>query len=186
MTLYDICKMISEVEEGLMYGNISFSYDNLMSAMKPGHPADILDDILSIIGWDVFKGETPEREKIEDVLTQLKAFKSCFKVKQLKQPIEALDNYLNPRILLSFPIHIEESGESFVEFAVTDKELQKIKKAIKNGDEFEEASGLKSLYGKVMRAAKRQIKEDIALTFDNIDFDDIEYCVDYPEISEDE
>lgn len=94
MTLYDICKMIAEVEEGLACGGIDFSYDNLMSAMKPGHPADILDDILSIIGWDVFKGETPERKKIEKVLSELKNFKACFKVKQLKKPIDALEKYL--------------------------------------------------------------------------------------------
>ena len=50
MTLYDICTEIAEIEDGLYYGDIDFSYDNLMSAMKPGHPADILDDILSLIG----------------------------------------------------------------------------------------------------------------------------------------
>ena len=56
MTLYNICKMIAEVEEGLMYGEISFEYSKLMCALKPGHPAEILDEILSIIGWDVFAG----------------------------------------------------------------------------------------------------------------------------------
>ncbi len=95
MTLYDICQMIAEVEEGLAYGEIKFSFDKLMSAMKPGHPADILDEILSIIGWDVFQGNTPEREKVEQVYALLKEFKACFKVKELKQPIDALKQYLS-------------------------------------------------------------------------------------------
>ena len=95
MTLYDICKRIAEVEEGLLCGEIKFTYDNLMSAMKPGHPADILDEILSVIGWDVFQGKTPERKKIEKVFSELKRFKACFKVKELKEPIDALKEYLD-------------------------------------------------------------------------------------------
>ena len=71
MTLYEICREIGLVEQGLMYGEIDFSYDNLMSAMKPGHPADILDDILSIIGWDVFEGKDPPIEKVREVLELL-------------------------------------------------------------------------------------------------------------------
>lgn len=95
MTLYDICQMIAEIEESLAYGEISFSYNNMMSALKPGHPADILDEILSIIGWTVFKGETPERQKVEEVYSQLKSFKACFKVKELKKPVDALKLYLS-------------------------------------------------------------------------------------------
>ena len=94
MKLYDICKMIAEVEDGLAYGEIQFSYDNLMCAMKPGHPADILDDILSKIGWDVFEGKTPSNETVAQVLEELKEFKATFKVKQLQKPINALQKYL--------------------------------------------------------------------------------------------
>ena len=185
MTLYDICKMITEVEEGLAYGDINFSYDNLMCGMKPGHPADILDEILSIIGWDVFKGETPEREKIEEVYVQLKDFKACFKVKELKKPIDALDEYLHPRKELSFRIYVMESGESYVDYPVTEKEFEKIKNAMDEGYDFEEAPGLKGLYGKVMRAAKRQLKEDIDLTDSDIDVNNLDYCIDYPDDLED-
>jgi len=106
MTLYDICKMIAEVIEGLMYGNINFNYGKLMSAMKPGHPAEILDDILSVIGWDVFAGKTPENEKIEQVLDELKQFKEAFCVKELQKPISALEAYLTPDMVLTFPILI--------------------------------------------------------------------------------
>lgn len=185
MTLYDICKMIAEIEEGLAYGEISFEYSKLMCALQPGHPADLLDEILSIIGWDVFAGKTPEKEKIEQVLTELKGFKAEFCIKELKKPIEALENYLTPEKVLTFPIYIDGSGESFLEYSVPAKELKKIEKAMDEGYDFEEAPGLKTFYGKLMRAAKRTLKEDADLTFDEIDFDDLDYCVDYPEVLED-
>ena len=181
MTLYNICKMIAEVEEGLMYGEISFEYSKLMCALKPGHPAEILDEILSIIGWDVFAGKTPEKGKIEQVLSELKGFKAEFCVKELKKPIDALEAYLTPDQVITFPIYIEDSGESFLEYAVPAKELKKIAKAINEGYDFEDAPGLKTFYGKLMRAAKKKLKEDADLTFDDIDFDDLEYRVDYPE-----
>ena len=94
MTLYDICVEIAGVEEKLAYGEIDVSYDNLMSAMKPGHPADILDDILSIIGWDVQMGEEPKREALEQTLEELKTFKKCFGIKQLNKAIKGLESYL--------------------------------------------------------------------------------------------
>lgn len=93
MKLYDICKEIAVVEDKLAYGEIDFSYDKLMSAMKAGHPADILDDILSIIGWDVFAGKEPPIEKIEETLTRLKGFQSTFKV-DLKEIIKNLKEYI--------------------------------------------------------------------------------------------
>ena len=76
MTLYEICQEIAEVEEKLEYGKITFSYDNLMSAMKPGHPADLLDDVLSEIGWDVFSDKPVELERVKTWIKELKAFKS--------------------------------------------------------------------------------------------------------------
>lgn len=87
----------------------------------------------------------------------------------------------NSRKELTFPIYIMGSGESYVEYAVTEKELEKIKKAIEEGYDFEEAPGLKGLYGKIMRAAKRKLKEDVDLTDGDIDVDELDYCIDYPE-----
>lgn len=93
MTLYDICMEIAEVEEGLAYGEIQFKYDNLMSALKPGHPADILDDILSPVGNAVYFGEEVTLEKIKELLQGLKEFQKCFEV-DLKKPIRELKQYL--------------------------------------------------------------------------------------------
>ena len=181
MTLYNICKMIAEVEEGLMYGEISFEYSKLMCALMPGHPAEILDEILSIIGWDVFAGKIPENDKIEQVINELKGFKEEFGVTELEEPISALEEYLTPVEVFTFPIYIDGSGKSFLEYSVPAKELKKIKKAMADGYDFADAPGLKTFYGKLMRAAKKKLKEDADLTFDDIDFDDLEYSVGYPE-----
>ena len=93
MTLYEICNDIAIIEEKLAYGEIEFSYNKLMSAMKPGHPADILDDILSTIGWDVFEGKEPPIEKVKETLAGLESFQATFKV-DLKQPIKNLKEYI--------------------------------------------------------------------------------------------
>ena len=94
MELRNICDEIAMIIQKMFYGQVNFEYDNLMCAMKPGHPAEILDEILGIIGWDVFAGKTPEKEKIEEMYSSLKEYKKAFKVKELKEPIEDLKNYL--------------------------------------------------------------------------------------------
>ena len=82
---------------------------------------------------------------------------------------------------MPFPIYIDGNGESFLEYAVPAKEIKKIRKAMDEGYDFCEAPGLKTFYGKLMRAAKKKLKEDADLTYDDIDLEDMDYCVDYPE-----
>lgn len=94
MTLYEICNEVAEIEERLAYGEVAFKYDNLMSAMKPGHPADLLDDVLSIIGWDVFANKPVELERVKEWIKELKAFKSAFKIKELSEPIKMAQQYV--------------------------------------------------------------------------------------------
>ena len=94
-TLYEICEDVIDIEEGLMLGTISFTYDNLMSAMKPGHPMEILDSILATIFFDVQAGDEPPREKIKETLKGFKGFVRVFKVKELNGPIKDLTEYLN-------------------------------------------------------------------------------------------
>ncbi len=89
-----ICDSVISIEEGLMYGTISFFYDNMMCAMKPGHPMEILDDILSNIFFDVKAGKLPEQSKIEYVLSELKEFKTGFEVEELSPIIEELEEGL--------------------------------------------------------------------------------------------
>jgi hypothetical protein len=95
MTITDICKEIMAIEEGLDCGTIAFTYDNLSSAMKCGHPVEIFDNIIAEIFWDIQAGKEPEKSKIENVLKGLKRFKRSFKVKELSKPIKDLEAYLN-------------------------------------------------------------------------------------------
>lgn len=95
MNLNDICQEVLAIEEGLDCGTIAFTYDNLSSAMKCGHPVEILDNIIADIFWDIQAGKEPEIDKLENVLKGLKRFKRSFKVKELSKPINDLEAYLN-------------------------------------------------------------------------------------------
>lgn len=95
MNINDICQEIMAIEEGLDYGTIEFTYDTLASAMKCGHPVEILDNIIAEVFWDIQAGKEPERGKLENVLKGLKRFKRSFKVKELSKPIKDLESYLN-------------------------------------------------------------------------------------------
>lgn len=95
MKLSDICQEILAIEEGLDCGTIAFSYDNLASAMKCGHPVEIFDSIIAEVFWDIQAGKEPEKDKLENVLKGLKRFKRSFKVKELNKPIKDLNTYLS-------------------------------------------------------------------------------------------
>ena len=95
MTLNDICQEILAIEEGLDCGTIAFTYDNLASAMKCGHPVEIFDNIIAEIFWDIQAEKKPEKSKLENVLKGLKCFKRSFKVKELSKPIKNLEAYLS-------------------------------------------------------------------------------------------
>ena len=94
-----ICEEIVDIEEGLMYGSILFRYDNLMSAMKPGHPMEILDSLLANIYFTVTAGKEPSMDKLEETLKNFKGFKSAFAVKEMSKPIIELSDYINARKL---------------------------------------------------------------------------------------
>jgi hypothetical protein len=95
MKLNDICQDLIAVEEGLDCGTIEFTFDNLASAMKCGHPVEIFDSIIAEIFWDIQAGNEPTRDKLESVLKGLKRFKRSFKVKELSKPIKDMEAYLN-------------------------------------------------------------------------------------------
>lgn len=94
MTLYQICSEIAAIEDDLTYGRIQFSYDKMMSAIKPGHPADMLDEILSMIGWDVSLGNPVELDRVKEWAKLLKEFKTAFKIKDLATPIKHVAEYI--------------------------------------------------------------------------------------------
>ena len=81
--------------------------------------------------------------------------------------------------IVPFLINIGVSGESQVEFPVSEKERKAILNAIADGDLFGEVEQLEDLYDRVMAAAKEKLAEDIDLTGDEIDVDDLDYNVDF-------
>ena len=98
-TLEKICEEIVDIEEGLMFGTIMFQYDNLMSAVKPGHPMEILDSILANIYFTVLGGQEPTIEKMEETLKNFRGFKSAFAVNEMNKPIKELSEYIEARKL---------------------------------------------------------------------------------------
>lgn len=95
MNLNEIYQELLSIEEGLDCGTIEFTCDNLTSAMKCGHPADIFDGIIAEVYWDTQAGLQPEEAKLENLLNGLKRFKRSFKVKELGKPIKDLTSYLS-------------------------------------------------------------------------------------------
>ena len=92
--LTEICRGVLAIMEGMMEGEISFTYDNLASAMKYGHPAEILDDILQPVCFSLEDGILPDPKSVEKLLKDLKRFKRSFKVKELTDSIKGLESYL--------------------------------------------------------------------------------------------
>ncbi len=92
-----ICSDIAGVGVDLMEGTIEFSYDNLMSAMKPGHPCEILDDIFQEVYYSVIQKKEPSIEKMETTLKSLKKFKTAFKIKELDKPLKEFEEYIKAR-----------------------------------------------------------------------------------------
>lgn len=94
--LYATCREIAEIEEKLYMGQIDFEYGKCMSAMKPGHPAEILDEILAIIGWDVYAKKVPALDKVKETIDGLKTYQQTFSVDISKQ-ITALEQYVSEK-----------------------------------------------------------------------------------------
>ena len=92
--LDSICSELAGVEIGLMNGEIEFEYDNLFCAMKPGHPCEIMDGILSKIYYPTIQGKELPMETLKMTLGELKAFADSFKIKEMDDPLEKLAAYI--------------------------------------------------------------------------------------------
>ena len=92
--LDSICSELAGIEIGLMNGEIEFVYDNLFSAMRPGHPCEIMDGILSKIYYPTIQGKELPLETLEKTLGELKEFAGAFQVKEMEEPMEKLAAYI--------------------------------------------------------------------------------------------
>ena len=95
-SLYDICEAIANVVTGLDCGDIDFNYDNLASAMKVGHPAEILDGMSFEMHEELFlnRDAVINRSRVEELTKDLKRFRRSFKVKEVSPIIKDLEQYL--------------------------------------------------------------------------------------------
>ena len=96
MELYEIMLDIAGVENDLAEGMVDFSFPKLMMAMKARHPADILDDIITEVGNQLFVDSDAKipRDQVETLLNDLKSFQQEFQIVELLPCIYALDEYL--------------------------------------------------------------------------------------------
>ena len=97
-SLYEIITEIAEIEEGLAYGEIAWSYvpDKLDMALGMGHPADILDDVFCDVGNQLLSNPDAKVTKTElkNLLKNLKAYSEGFSVSELNEPIKDLRAYI--------------------------------------------------------------------------------------------
>ena len=95
--LSQICSDLAGVEMGLMNGEINFSYPRLMSAMKAGHPCEIMDGILSKIYYPAISGKEPPMETMEETLNELQSFGETFNIEEMNDPLRRLAEYIEAR-----------------------------------------------------------------------------------------
>ena len=79
-----------------MFGEIPFTFnvDALMCALKPGHPGDIMDDIVAMVYDKVNEDPIVSLPTVKLGLAAFKEFKKCFGVKELAEPIRELAAYV--------------------------------------------------------------------------------------------
>lgn len=92
-----ISRALAGIEMDLMNGDIEFSYDNIMSTMKPGHPSEIMDGILSKIYYPAMQGKEPPMETMEQTLLDLREFAEAFAIKEMYSPLKELADYIEAR-----------------------------------------------------------------------------------------
>ncbi len=95
--LDQIVSDLAGVEMGLMNGEIDFTYGKMMSAMKPGHPCEIMDGILAKIYYPTIRGTEPPLDTMEETLKNLQEFAEAFSINEMKKPLQELADYITAR-----------------------------------------------------------------------------------------
>lgn len=86
--------MIDSVVKGLSSGEVSFALENYTGSERD--PGQILDGIFCDIGDALYEDPDTEiaMDQVQDMLSRLKNFRRCFRVRELMQPIAALEAYV--------------------------------------------------------------------------------------------
>ena len=86
----------------------------------------------------------------------------------------------------SFTINIFPCQESYVDFEISAKERKLIMKAMDERESFEDVEKLSDLYERVVEAEKEKLREDVDLTGDDIDEEELDFSVDFGDEIDDE
>ena len=94
-TIKEICAELTGIEMGLMKGTVGFRGEPSAAAPKPGHPVDVLDDLLNPIIYEIRHGKTPESGTVATTLGKLKGFREAYGVEDLDQLQQDIATYEN-------------------------------------------------------------------------------------------
>ena len=81
----------------MIYGVIKYEYNDPVNSANPGNPAELLDDIITGIFWEVERGREPSDKMLNDTITRLRAFEEKYKVVRVQQVINDLVEYMENR-----------------------------------------------------------------------------------------
>ena len=126
--LKNICMRFSMIEGELMFGGIDFEYDRLMTVMGAGHPADMMDSILSPVFWPVQAGEEVPVDDVVRLYKEMNEFKNSFKIKEIEEPLTELKALLEEDGVEIYPskIKFDALKEEYVGKTI---DMDKLKKA---------------------------------------------------------
>ena len=93
-TIKEICAELTGIEMGLMKGTVGFRGEPSTAAPKPGHPVDVLDDLLNPIIYEIRHGKTPESGTVATTLGKLKGFREAYGVEAMDGPLSDLSSWL--------------------------------------------------------------------------------------------
>ena len=93
MSLELLRQQLWEINEGLFYGEIEFTYDAMGFSMAFSHPSEIIGDMVGELDV-MIEQEMGDPEELNMMLSGMKEMLFSFDLMELKKPIETLEDYL--------------------------------------------------------------------------------------------
>ena len=93
MSLEKLKEELQQINEGLFYGEIEFTYDAMGFSMAFSHPSEIIGDMVGELDI-MIENEMADPEELKIMLAGMKEMLYSFDLIELKTPIETLENYL--------------------------------------------------------------------------------------------
>ena len=93
MSLEKLKEELQQINEGLFYGEIEFTYDAMGFSMAFSHPSEIIGDMVGELDI-MIEHEMADPEELKMMLAGMKEMLYSFDLIELKTPLETLENYL--------------------------------------------------------------------------------------------